>query len=129
MDSQKKDLIIDFVKKINDLWLQNDTRELNNYLSNDVVFASPGFDKYLKGKDLCINSYKEFISQAVIDNFQSTQFNVDHFDDIAIVTYHFLIQYRMNGKNYNDEGYEIMAFRKQENQWLLIWRTQMPMNS
>jgi len=118
--------IHDLIHKINELWLSGSTRELYDYFSNDVVFAAPGFNKYLKGKDLCINSYKEFIQQADVEDFQSDQLNVDFFEDTAIGTYHFYIRYRMQGEIYEEEGYEIMGFRRPDNQWLLIWRTRMP---
>lgn len=119
--------IYDLINKINELWLSGKTRELYDYLSNYVVFATPGFNKYLKGKDLCINSYKEFIQQAAVEDFQTDQLNVDFFEDTAIGTYHFYIRYQMEGETHEEEGYEIMGFRKPNNQWLLIWRTQMPM--
>jgi ketosteroid isomerase-like protein len=126
MTPKEKAHISDIAQKINDLWINNKTGELYNYLSNDVVFASPGFHKYLKGKDLCINSYKEFMAQATIRDFQIEQINVDMFNDIAIATYHFSIEYDKNGQRYSEKGYELMAFREFDNQWLLIWRTQMP---
>ena len=128
MASLKKDDIIDFVRKINEIWIEGNTEELYNYLSNDVVFASPGFNKYLKGKDLCVNSYREFIGQALVRDFQTSQYNVDLFNDIAIATYQFEIDYLLNDQEYKDHGFEIMAFRQVDNQLLLIWRTQMPMN-
>jgi len=127
MNTDQTSRIHDLINKINELWISGNTRELYNYFSNEVVFAAPGFNKYLKGKDLCINSYKEFIEQADVDDFQTDQLNVDFFGDTAIGTYHFYMRYRMQGETYEQEGYEIMGFRKPDHQWLLIWRTQMPM--
>lgn len=126
MTPEEKKHISGIVHKINELWTNQKTGELYNYMSNEVVFASPGFHKYLKGKDLCINSYKEFVEHATIRDFQTDQVNVDLFNDIAIATYHFSIEYEKNEQIHHEKGYELMAFREFDNQWLLIWRTQMP---
>lgn len=126
MDTEQTTRIHDLIEKINELWISGHTDELYNYFSNNVVFAAPGLNRYLKGKDLCINSYKEFLAQAEVEDYQTDQVNVDFFQETAIGTYHFTIRYKQGGETFHDEGYEIMGFRKFDNRWLLIWRTQMP---
>ena len=126
MTKQTKNDIIEHIQRINTLWLEGKTDELYNHFSNDVVFAAPGFHKYLKGKDLCIRSYKEFADQAEVINFQTENYNIDLYDDIAIGTYQYQLSYKMDGTSYEDSGHEIMSFKKINNNWLLIWRTQIP---
>jgi ketosteroid isomerase-like protein len=116
---------VDYIHAINNAWRQGKTNELYNYFSNDVVFASPKSERYLRGKELCIRSYQEFTKKAKIHQFTTTAFITDRFEDVAVITYKYSISYEMDQKEFHESGYEIMVFKKFGEDWLVIWRTQM----
>jgi hypothetical protein len=116
---------VEYVKKINQTWLNGNTDELYNYFSNDVVFASPYNQKYLRGKDLCIQSYKDFIAQATVKKFETNNYKTDLFDNIAIVTYKYHTSYDIEDINYKETNIEILVFKQFHEDWLVIWKTQM----
>ncbi len=125
MDTTSKSYIKELVKKINKTWLEGNIDELYNYFSNDVVFASPNSQSYLQGKDLCISSYRKFIKQASVQDFEASNYKIDLFDDVAVATCKFKISYTINNELYDESDYEIMVFKKFHEDWLVIWRAQM----
>ena len=115
----------EYVKRINQSWLDGNIDELYNYFSNDVVFASPYTQKYLRGKEVCIRSYKDFIEQATVNKFETSNYKMDLFDNIAIVTYKYYISYIIEEEQHKEANFEVMVFKKINEDWLVIWRTQM----
>jgi len=125
MSQPDKMQFTEYVKKINQTWLDGNIDELYNYFSNDVVFASPFTQKYLRGKELCIRSYKDFITQSSVKKFETSNYKVDTFEDVAILTYKYYISYIMDGETHKESNFEVMVFKQFNEDWLVIWRSHM----
>lgn len=72
------------LKKINGAWVEGRPEELEAYFHHDTVIASPGFRERGKGKHACIESYKEFTSNAAIRELKSSDPVIDVWGDTAV---------------------------------------------
>ncbi len=125
MDKQKKE-VEQIVRNLQNTWLENKITELASFFDKDVVFLIPGINKRIIGQEAMVESYKQFVSTCTIQNFQITNVDIDIFDRTAISTLTFNVSYKNQDKEYNEKGNDIMILNRKENNWLIIWRTQIP---
>ncbi|NIV71622.1 DUF4440 domain-containing protein [Candidatus Saccharibacteria bacterium] len=111
------------VQELNVTWVEGNPGKLDRFFHPDMVIVSPDFQQRIEGRDACVQSYKDFSTQATIHNFKELDAAVEVFGDTAIVSYAFQISYEMNGKRFVDTGRDIFVFVRRGNQWLAVWRT------
>jgi len=113
----------DIMQQINNCWYKGQPAQLAEYFHDNIVFNSPDLKKQSAGKDICIQSYINFINSSKILLFKETNPVVHIFDNTAIVTYEFEMKYEQKDKVYHETGTDIMVFNKQENSWKAVWRS------
>ena len=117
------------LRSINQAWTQGRPEDLAPYFRDDMVIVGPGFQGRTEGKQACIESYKEFISQATIRDYEESEIVVDVWGETAVASYHFEIDYEMGGTEYHDTGYDLFVFVREGGLWRVAWRTLVPLES
>lgn len=97
--------------------------ELADHFANDFIIYLPGFSQRVKSKETSLQMYKDFCSKANIAYIRESDQHVDIFEDTAVVNYHYDTQWEFNGTCLNEDGREIVVFKKDCDHWQLIWRT------
>lgn len=97
--------------------------QLAAYFHENIVFNSPDLKKQSIGKDVCLQSYIDFVSNSKVLFCDETNPLVQVFDNTAIVTYDFEMKYEQKNKVYHETGTDIMIFNKQQNSWKAVWRS------
>ncbi len=115
------------LENINQAWLNKRTDELANFFHRNVVIAQPGLGARAKGRRACINSYKEFASQAVTRNFKTSSYVIDFWGKTAVASYRFMMDYEIQGALYHDEGEDVFVFVREDEKWIVVWRTIIPL--
>jgi uncharacterized protein (TIGR02246 family) len=110
------------IHDLNQAWWKEDFDKLASYFHPEVVFTSPDFKAEIKGRDACLQTYKEYTEQAQTHGLDIMDERIQLQGDVAVVSYHYVIDFETAEKRYQESGRDIMVFKKEDNQWLVIWR-------
>ena len=116
------DEIRQLVKSINQTWLKGRPEELKAYFHPDIQFVNQNIETMGSGRRVCIESYQDFLKQAVILKYQESDPQVQVWGNSALARYTFQIEYEMAGKMFADSGVDLFLFTNQESRWLAVWR-------
>jgi len=89
------------LSRINDAWIKQRgeamTAALNECFAEDVVMRCPGFVFVGKGRDLVVQSYHDFVSQAEVKNFSLEEPEIDVSGETATAQYKWAMTYVLMG--------------------------------
>lgn len=114
------------VQKLNKEWVNNKSDELAYYFHKDMVIAGPDMHELARNRTECIQSYKDFMNQAVVHNYKESDPIVNVIAYTAVVSYKFDIDYTLKGKNYKESGKDLFVMIKEEERWQAVWRMLIP---
>jgi hypothetical protein len=122
--------IRDLLSRINDAWLKQRgdamTATLNECFAEDVVMRGSGFVFLGKGRDLAVQSYHDFVTQAEVKNFSLDEPEIDVAGETATAQYKWAMTYVLNGQEYTEHGRDVFVFTRREKKWLAVWRALLP---
>jgi hypothetical protein len=121
--SHERQEIKQVIASINQSWRQGRPQELEKYFHPDMVIAAPGLKVVARGRDACIQSYRDFIGRATISDYQESDHSIEVWDGTAVVSYRFQISYRMNDREHGEAGHDLFVFIHQKGKWQAVWRT------
>jgi ketosteroid isomerase-like protein len=117
-----EDEVYDVVRQINAAWTSGRVERLGNHFHENIVIVHPDCQGRTTGKAACVKSYEEFISRAIVREYNEGAPTVDLWNDTAICTYPFDIEYEMNGARLRESGHDVFAFVRENGRWLAVWR-------
>lgn len=121
--------ILDLLSRINNAWLHKRgdelTTALNACFAEDVVMRGPGFVLFGKGRDLAVQSYRDFVSQAEVRDFSLEAPEIDIAGETATAHYKRKLTYAINGQEYTEQGREVFVLSRRTTQWLAVWRVML----
>jgi hypothetical protein len=116
--------------QINDAWLkgrsQDIPRALDPCLAEDVVVWGPDFREVARGKDACVKSYVEFVTQAVVKHCTLSEPDIHRVGGTAVASYSWEMTYTLNVQEYRESGHDVFVLDRSEGQWRVIWRMIVP---
>jgi len=126
LETQDQKKIWSILQNINNSWVNDNLEKLNKNFHKDMVIVSPNGRELGKGREICVQSYKDFTNQAVIKDFKQKDPRIDIYGTTAITSYSFEMTYEMNGITYQDIGRDMFVFILEGSNWLAVWRTILP---
>jgi hypothetical protein len=121
-ESKQKEQINQIIKKINQSWLEGHPENLSQYFHDNMMIVSPDFKIMGARKAVCVKSYSDFISHAVIKDYQDSDPEVHVWANTATAFYNFEIGWEMNGKSFKESGRDFFVFTFEDNKWMAVWR-------
>lgn len=121
-----REKILQILHKINEAWSKGEADQLKEYFHDDLVILGPNLQRMGEGKKACMESYKEFIAQAIVHDYREIDHTIDVWGNTAVVTYVFDISYEMNGQTFRESGHDMFVFNREGEQWLAVWRMVLP---
>jgi uncharacterized protein (TIGR02246 family) len=116
--------ILRVIQRMNDAWAKpSGAEELASFFREDIVMVHPDFIQRTEGRDACVASYEDFCKQAAILDFKISDPGIDVFNNTAIATYSYEIEYEMGGERFKDTGRDIFVFVRENDRWQAVWRT------
>src|SRR5688572_5564537 len=85
------------MQRINDAWVRNRPGEMASLLHESITVLPPGGHDPVRGRELVVDSYRDFLVQATVVRFEEYPRAIDLFGDTAIVTYDFELTYGLGG--------------------------------
>jgi ketosteroid isomerase-like protein len=114
--------IRELVKKINRAWLTGKVTELNSYFHDDMVIKSPAFQELCRGREACVKSYEEFLTQARVLDYKDEPPSVDLFGRSAMAVCPWEMAYELSGKQYREKGRDMLMLTRETGRWMVAWR-------
>jgi hypothetical protein len=108
--------------KISAAWRQGRMEELGEYFHDDMVIRGPELQAMGRGRDVCVGSYKDFISQATVQELKEGDAEIDVWGNSAVAWYPWEMRYQMGGHSYHESGRDLFVFVREEGKWLAAWR-------
>lgn len=112
-----------FIRKINEAWVEGRPGDLRDYFHEDMVIFGPGFGIRGEGREACVKSYENFVSQATVGEFVQTDLVMDIWGNTAVATYRFEVSYKINGRRHGDSGRDLFVLVREDGRWWAVWRT------
>ena len=122
--------IRDLLSRINDAWtkLRGEAMitALNDCFAEDVVMRGPDFAFIAKGRDLLVQSYRDFISNAEVKSVSLDEPEIDVTGETATAQYKWTMTYSLGGQEYTEHGRDLFVIARRDNRWLVVWRAMLP---
>ncbi|MFC1852073.1 YybH family protein [candidate division CSSED10-310 bacterium] len=122
-ESSPKETIRRIVRRINDLWLSKRYDDIRESLSEHVVIAPPGFDGRLRGREVYVQSYRDYDHAATTHEFSPGEPEIDVMGDVAVAVCPFFVVYELEGNIYRENGQDTLVLSQSTGEWRVVWRT------
>lgn len=103
-------------------WRDGRTSDLAQYFHPEMVIVGPGFAELCRGRDACVDSYREFGASAVVREYTEGDLSANVWNDAAVVTYHWSMKFDREGVRNEESGRDQFVFVRQGDRWLAVWR-------
>jgi hypothetical protein len=113
------------LEQISAAWQERRYDELEECFDERVVFAAPGFQARLEGRNACIASYREFMERATITEYRQGDPFVEAWHNTGIGTYSWTMAWDSGGSSHRESGHDVFVFDRVPgtNGWRAVWRT------
>ena len=120
-----REQIIRTIRASNEAWTSGQPQKVEDFFHPAAVLMMPVTGQRIEGRDAIVASYVDFGRKSVTRDFEEFDHSVDLFGDSAVATYRFRVTYEYDGETHQEEGAEILVFRRMGQSWQVIWRSQV----
>ena len=117
---------ISFADRMDRCWMEGRLPELAEFLAEDVVFVAPAGTPRSEGLAPAIESYRQFMSHAQVNRFQTGDRIVTVRGDTAVIEYRWQMDWTAAGADHAENGREVLVLARRGEGWRVVWRTQIP---
>jgi hypothetical protein len=118
--------ISEIIRQINQSWKEGHTERLKNYFHERMIIVSPDLKILGEGRDVCIKSYSDFLTQAKVKKYNESKPDVLVWGNTAVALYKYNVNWEMSGKSYEESGKDLFIFTFEGGKWLAVWRKLIP---
>jgi len=113
------------IEAANAAWIDGDPEGVAPLFAEDVVLVAPGLTAAVEGRSAMVQSFVDYAAVAHTEAFEPLEHRVDVAGDTAVATYTYRVRYELDGARHDEQGQEILVFRRRDDGWKAIWRTQI----
>ena len=117
---------VTFVESLDRCWMERRLDDLRDFLAEDVVYVAPGGKFRGEGLAQAVESYRQFLSHAQVSRFEPSDYVVTLRGHAAVVEYRWQMTWIAAGAEHNESGREVLVLSRREENWRVVWRTQIP---
>lgn len=107
---------------INGAWTTARTDALAALFHADMVIAGPGYQTYAAGRDACVESYREFSTNAKVLAYSAAEPAIGVWDDTAVASYAWTMTWQRDNDPVSDAGTDQFVFTRSGGRWLAVYR-------
>ncbi|MBZ0265122.1 nuclear transport factor 2 family protein [bacterium] len=111
------------MESINHAWVNEDINMMIPLLHPDICMVMPDQSELAKGRDILIESFRQFVDSVEIHQFVVEEKSVQIIGNTAVVRYRYSLTYTMEEHRITDKGWDMFIFEKIEDTWIAVWRT------
>src|SRR5688572_23431005 len=113
--------IREVIERLNEAWTAGRSHECAVDFHPDAVLVTPGLKERLIGREACMQSYSDFLEQAVLHEFSALEPAVDVVGETAVAICPFKVHYEIGGHRWRESGRDILVFVRAGGRWLIAW--------
>lgn len=117
-----KTIIKNIVTGLNKAVAEGKLDKIGPLFHENIKIVSPELKIHGDNKEICIQSYIDFLSKAKIEQYTDNITDIFVYENTAVVFYTYNITWSMGGKSFTDQGKELYVLTKENNKWLIILR-------
>ena len=107
---------------IQEAWLTGEVERLNACFAQDMVIAGADLRELARGRWSCVDSYRDFISQAKVRYFKFDEPDVTVHGLTSVVNCPWEIDYELSGESYHEHGRDLMICNRDQEGWMVVYR-------
>lgn len=111
------------VSRLNEAWPARRWDELLDVLDPDVVVAPTDGGPRVIGRAAVIDSYRDFLDQAVLHDFEMGRAAIDVFGNTAVAVCPYTVDYEIESGRWRESGRDVLVLRCAGATWSVVWRT------
>lgn len=116
-----KDGLAQLMDRIDESWLSGRPGLLEEFFDENITMRHPGFRALTSGKKGLIESFKEFLQNAVVRSYKKQPYSIDVVGSVAVISFEFEMVYELE-KQYLSRGRDTWVFHKTKDRWVAVWR-------
>lgn len=111
---------IEFIQNLNEAFVRGDVKTIGEYLDDDVTIFVPADRMRWEGKAQVIEKLKEFFAKARIEYLRGSEFKLQQYGDVAVVTYRYERQVCLADAKQQDLGKETYVLVRKGASWRVV---------
>ena len=127
MDETKRKSAVAAMRQINQTWLHGRVDDLAPMVHPEIVMVLPDFAGKIQGREHFLAGFRDFCQNAITEEFQEHDQQVDVAGDTAVITFRYEMVYERSGERYRANGRDLWVFQEQEGTWIAVWRAMLEM--
>ena len=107
-------------------WQNRRYDELAANFDEQIVMALPGFSGRVEGRDVLVESYREFMERATLTHYAEEPPTIDVWGSTAAASYRWEMRWLANNVSNHAAGSEMFIFARRSadgGEWRAVWRT------
>ena len=112
--------IWDTVRALNAAWTRGNPDELAHYFHARMIAVTPVDRRRRDGQAECLAGWKGFVAAARVHDWQEIDPVIRVYDNAAVVSYDYDIDYEMSGQRCRDHGRDLMFLVRENDRWQLV---------
>ena len=124
--AEDRDAVAAVIARINEAWSKGSPEDTSKLWHEDAVIVAPGMQEVARGRASCVQNYVDFLEQATVSDFGTSELSVEVWGDTAVATYSGRITYEREGRAFDERGHEAFVLTRGTDGWQAAWRILLP---
>lgn len=117
------------IDRLNTAWSRHPPDQIPEAMEGlwhqDAVILA-GAQEIARGREACINSYRDFVEQATLEDTDVGEPSVEVWGDTAVATSLWHMTYDLDGQRHTESGHESFVLVRTNRGWEIAWRSIVP---
>jgi len=122
MSDADRNAVATLATEVNRAWRAHDFDSLARLFHDDMVIAGPGGVAYAQGATACVDSYRAFMSQAQIVDYDEAPPAIHVVHDTGVAAYAWRMTYRRDGSLSTESGSDQLVCTRIDGRWQVLYR-------
>ena len=108
--------------RIDAAWRDKKFDGLETCFHPDAVIAGPGYAEYARGRKACVESYREFATNAEVLAYSESGHRLRVWKTTAVYTFSWKMTFAREQGPVHEKGTDQMVLQKGADGWQVVWR-------
>jgi hypothetical protein len=110
------------IGRIETAWRQKIFAGFDECFHEDAVIVGPGYAELGRGRAKCVESYREFATNAAVLSYSESAHSLRIWETTAVYTYAWEMIYQRQAGPSHESGSDQLVFQLGAGGWQLVWR-------
>jgi uncharacterized protein (TIGR02246 family) len=124
-----RDQVRQVIERLHEAWSKRPPQDIPaamESLWHEEAVILAGMQEMARGREACIQSYRDFVEQASLEETRVGDPSIDVWGDAAVATSAWHMTYDLDGQRYRESGHESFVLVRTDRGWEIVWRSIVP---